>query len=367
MSARGSGLGRVLVTGNMGYIGPLVTRELVEGSAGQVVGLDPGFFGHCMTGSEALPERLLERQHFMDIRDCPDAVLSGMDTIIHLAALSNDPLGATFEAATAAINDAGTIGFARRARRAGVKRFVFASSCSMYGAASDEARKEDDALNPLTAYARSKRAVELALADEAAPDFMVSCLRFATACGWSPRLRLDLVLNDFVASAIATGRIDVLSNGEPWRPLIHVEDMARALVWAAGRPADKGGDYLVVNVGSNDWNYQVKELANAVAAAIGGVSVTINEAAPADRRSYRVSFDRLAALAPADLIRRTLGDTIAELRDRLLECGFADRNFRDSRLIRLVELKRLQAAGALGPDLRWTAAPTAKESLGHAL
>jgi nucleoside-diphosphate-sugar epimerase len=362
MSAGEAGLGKVLVTGNMGYVGPLVTRELSDtGSARTLIGLDTGYFAHCLTGKDAVPERLLDCQYFIDIRDCPDELLAKIDTVIHLAALSNDPLGATFETATEAINGAGTVDFAKRARQAGVKRFVFASSCSLYGAASDDARDEDDPLNPLTTYARSKQMVELALESLANQDFIVSCLRFATACGWSPRLRLDLVLNDFVASAIATGRIDVLSNGEPWRPLIHVEDMARALVWAAGRRLETGGAFLTVNVGRNDWNYRVKDLAQAVAAAIDGVSVTVNESAPADRRSYRVSFDRLTALAPAGLIRRTLNETIRELRDRLLESGFCDRHFRNSSLIRLTELKRLRESGALTHDLRWMTGSAAAE------
>ena len=169
-------------------------------------------------------------------------------------------------------------------------------------------------VNPLTAYARSKVASEKSLAELAGPDFIVTCLRFATACGASPRLRLDLVLNDFVASAVTSGVIKILSDGTPWRPLIDVEDMARAFDWAIDRSASNGGEFLVVNAGSNVWNYQIRELAEAVANAVPGATVEINKNAAPDKRSYRVDFSLFESLAPDHQPQVTLEQAIAELK-----------------------------------------------------
>ena len=178
--------------------------------------------------------------------------------MVHLAAISNDPMGVRFEAVTDEINHRASLAVAEAARDAGVKRFVFASSCSVYGLAAGDARKETDPLNPLTAYARSKIAAEEGLKQMDRGGMGVTCLRFATACGMSPRLRLDLVLNDFVAGALASGEVSVLSDGTPWRPLIDVRDMARAIEWAiTGGGVDAGG-FLSINAGSDDWNVQVQ-------------------------------------------------------------------------------------------------------------
>ena len=177
----------------------------------------------------------------------------------------------------------------------GVGRFVFASSCSIYGAAGDAPRAEDDPLNPLTAYARSKVEAERGLRPLAGRDFTVTALRFATACGASPRLRLDLVLNDFVASAVLSGRIEVLSDGSPWRPLVHVDDMARAIEWGLSRGRDP---FVAVNVGSADWTWQIGALARDVADVLGEVEVSINTAAQPDNRSYKVDFSLFRKLAP---------------------------------------------------------------------
>jgi nucleoside-diphosphate-sugar epimerase len=181
----------------------------------------------------------------------------------------------------------------------------------------------------------------------------ITCLRFATACGMSDRLRLDLVLNDFAACAIATGEISVLSDGTPWRPLIDVSDMARAIEWAIGRDPAAGGEMLSVNAGSNGWNYQVKDLAEAVAATVPGTDVSINRAAPPDKRSYRVDFSLFRQLAPEHQPLSTLGDSIGRLKSGLANMGFADRDFRNSALIRLKTLDRLIARGVLLPSLRW--------------
>ena len=223
----------------------------------------------------------------------------------------------------------------------------------MYGSADDAPKTEASPLNPLTAYARSKVFTEEALKELADDNFIVTCLRFSTACGMSPRLRLDLVLNDFVAAAVSSGEITILSDGTPWRPLINVKDMARAIDWAIGRDAINGGDCLSVNVGSNDWNFQVKDLAEAVASVIPGLKVSINKDAMPDKRSYRVNFDLFKELAPDHQPECTLADAIAELRDGLYAMDFNDTHFRDSKMIRLKVLNQLRSDGLLNEDLKW--------------
>jgi nucleoside-diphosphate-sugar epimerase len=208
-------------------------------------------------------------------------------------------------------------------------------------------------LNPLTAYAKSKVLTECALADVADDDFRVTCLRFATACGMSDRLRLDLVLNDFVASAVSTGGIMVLSDGSPWRPLINVQDMARAIEWALGRESHVGGPYLIVNTGSNEWNYQVRDLAECVADAIPGTKVSINHDAPPDKRSYRVDFSLFRNLAPQHIPIHGLRQTVEDLRRGLEGMRFNDQDFRHSSLVRLQVLNHLQLTGLLNQSLEW--------------
>ena len=208
--------------------------------------------------------------------------------VVQLAAISNDPMGNRFEKPTMDINQGSAVSIAKAASDAGVKNYVFASSCSVYGIALGGPRKESDDLNPITAYAKSKIGAERELA-ELDTDMTITCLRFATACGMSDRLRLDLVLNDFVACALSQGEITVLSDGSPWRPLIDVADMARAIDWAVSRPADNGGRYLAMNAGADECNYQVRDLANAVADAVPGTKVSINLDAPADSRSLTSS------------------------------------------------------------------------------
>lgn len=338
----------------MGYVGPWVTEQLrASYPDATLVGYDAAYFASCLTNVNYLPERKLDHQYFGDIRNVPDSILEDADVIVNLAAISNDPMGNKFEEVTLDINHKSGIRLAQRARELGVKAFVFASSCSMYGAASDAPKTEESTLNPLTAYARSKVFTERDLKPLAGKDFVVTCLRFATACGMSPRLRLDLVLNDFVACALASKNITILSDGTPWRPLINVRDMALAIDWAVTRKPSNGGEFLAVNTGSSKWNYQVKDLAEAVASLIPGVTVSINTDAPPDKRSYRVDFSLYEKLAPNHQPRFDLTSTIADLKQGLEAMDFNDSNFRSSKLMRLKVLTSLQENMEMDNNLAW--------------
>lgn len=345
---------RVLINGNLGYIGPVVQRVFKEKDPSLTLrGFDSGFFSHALTTRDRSPDWVLSEQFFGDVRNPPADLFKDVDAVVHLAAISNDPMGKTFEQVTDEINFNASLEMAKSAKAAGAKSFVFASSCSMYGFAEGGARTENDELNPLTAYARSKVATEKALESLADDDFHVTCLRFATACGMSPRLRLDLVLNDFVAGALANRRIDILSDGTPWRPIIAVEDMSTAMYWAITRDASLGGTFLPINTGSNAWNFQVLDLANAVAAEMPGTEISINPKAVADKRSYQVNFDLFERLAPECSPSKDLRSVVADLRDGLGECGFADGEFRSGPFIRLHTLDGHRAAGRLDSSLRW--------------
>jgi len=344
----------VLITGNMGYIGPRVVEHLRRHYPDATLsGLDLGFFATNVLANCTLPECLLNRQYFGDVRAVPAEALAGVDAVVHLAAISNDPMGNQYERVTEDINYQGTLALARAARRAGVRHFVFASSCSVYGFAEDGSRSEQSTVNPLTAYARSKVSSERGLAELASAEFPVTCLRFATACGASPRLRLDLVLNDFVACAVTSGVIRILSDGTPWRPLIEVRDMARAIDWAVNRTVSDGGEFLVVNTGSDEWNYQIRELAEAVARVIPGTEIEINPNAAPDKRTYKVDFSLFSSLAPDHQARVTLSEAIEELKGLLEFSNFRDVHFRQSTYMRLNMLSKLVSQGRLDAELRW--------------
>lgn len=344
---------KILITGNMGYVGPEVAKYLRSRHPDATLhGFDNAYFAHCLTGSPVLPERYLDEQFYGDARDV-SLDLKGYDAVVQLAAISNDPMGNKFQAVTLDINQNSTVSMARAAAAAGVKNFVFASSCSVYGIADGPPRKETDALNPITAYAKSKIGAEEELAS-LKTDMTVTCLRFATACGMSDRLRLDLVLNDFVACALTQRLITVLSDGSPWRPLIDVADMARAIDWAIARPADTGGRYLAINAGSDDRNYQVRDLANAVARAVPGTEVSINTSAPVDSRSYKVDFGLFRSLAPNHRPVVDLDQSIKNLIAGLKKMNFKDSEFRSSDLMRLKVLQGHIDNDRLDEGLRWT-------------
>jgi nucleoside-diphosphate-sugar epimerase len=338
----------------MGYIGPSLVDQLRSSYPGaELVGYDMGYFANCLTGTDVLPERRINLQYFGDMRSFDPRVLEGIDAVVHLAAISNDPMGNKFEQVTSDINHRSSVNLAKLAKSAGVKNFVFASSCSVYGFAEGGPRKEEDELNPLTAYARSKINTEKDIEVLASDDFVVTSLRFATACGMSERLRLDLVLNDFVAGSIASRKITILSDGTPWRPLIEIRDMARAMDWAITRVASNGGAFLAINAGSDEWNYQVKDLAEAVAKLIPGVEISINKNAQPDKRSYQVDFSLFKKLAPNYVPQVSLEEAIIGLRDGLEKMKFDDSEFRNSHFMRLKVLTSLMEQEILNENLQW--------------
>jgi len=304
---------KYLIIGNMGYVGSVLVKHLRQQyPEAYLIGYDLGIFSHCLSTKNQIPETHLDVQYFGDARTVDRKILDGCDGLIYLAAISNDPMGKMYETLTEEVNYRSCLLWADAAKHAGVGNFIFASSCSVYGAAGDYPKKEGDPLNPLTAYARSKINAEKSLEILANKSFCITCLRFATACGMSERFRIDLVLNDFVFNALETGKIDILSNGRPWRPLIDVSDMARAIQWALKR---KGENFLTVNTGSNEWNYQVLDLAKNVQNLIPNTIINVNENAPVDNRSYKVDFSLFEKLAVNYQVVFSIKDSIVNLID----------------------------------------------------
>jgi nucleoside-diphosphate-sugar epimerase len=345
---------KILIAGNLGYIGPSVTNQLRKTYPNaELIGFDIGYFTHCLSNASYIPEIKLDMQVYGDIRKFPVKLLQGVDVIIDLAAISNDPMSFKFEEITLDINYRAAVQLAKLAKDNGVKSFVYASSCSMYGLADDSERKEGDKVNPLTAYARSKVMAEEELEPLAGNGFTITCHRFATACGWTNRLRLDLVLNDFVAGALVNKEISILSDGSPWRPMINTKDMARAIEWGANRKPENGGKFLAVNTGSNEWNNRILALAEAIEKVIPGVKIAVNPNAPPDKRSYRANFDLFKKLAPDYQPQEDLITTVKEIRDNLVAMGFNDPNYRESMFIRLKVLDYLLKQGMLNNNLEW--------------
>jgi nucleoside-diphosphate-sugar epimerase len=350
---------RILVTGNAGYVGTRLGGHLrAVLPAAEYIGFDAGYFARCVTGPSAA-ESTFDVQHWGDVRSFPIDLLDGVDAVVHLAAISNDPASIRFERITEDVNFQASCALAAAAKTRGVRAFVFASSCSIYGFTSGAARKETDALDPLTAYARSKVAVERVIQPLAADGFVVTSLRFATACGWSNRLRLDLVLNDFVDSALVRREIAVRSDGSPWRPLIDVADMCQAITWAIARSPADGGNFVAVNVGSEEATFQIKDIAEAVARIIPGTKVLVNNAAAPDRRSYRVDFSRYRKLAPDHQPQVKLSASVAGLQRGLEAMCLGENDPRRSHLHRLKALEAAIATGALDEELRWVGSKSA--------
>lgn len=341
---------RILVTGNLGYIGSVVVPHLKRNLPDcEIIGLDIALFSSCFSNAIVSPDIFLTQQLFGDVRTVDQNVFKDIDAVVHLAAISNDPIGNRFEDITDAINFRATARIATLAKQAGVKHFIFASSCSVYGYHDDAPRTESSETAPLTAYAVSKIRAEEALYKLADRDFLVTCHRFATACGSSPRIRLDLVLNDFVFNALKSSAIRILSNGTPWRPLISVNAMARAIEWSCNRPIDAGGEFLIINTGHNDWNYQVLTIAEKVRDIIP-CSIQINDAAASDSRSYKVDFSLYKKLAPDFYVADELASTIKEL--SLMLSGIAA-NVEFKQFIRLETIQQLIQQKHLSADFTW--------------
>lgn len=340
---------RILVTGNLGYIGSVLTPELAR-AGHDVIGFDAGFFRACLLG-DAEPPALQVRK---DIRDVGEADLEGVEAVVHLAGLSNDPLGEFAPQLTDTINRDATIRLAKLAESRGVSRFVYASSQSMYGVSSTDDELDEDASekNPLTAYARTKWEAELAIKELASPRFVVVCMRPSTVFGASPRLRCDIVYNNLVACAFTTGRIEIKSDGTPWRPVVHVRDVCAAFIAGLMAPASlvNGRSY---NVGIPNGNFTVRQLAEAAQRAVPGSTLTFTGEHGSDSRTYRVSFRRiLTELSGWYAPEWDLDRGGAELVTFFRESGFNHHDFRGLRTIRLEQLKHLVATGVLDGQLR---------------
>jgi nucleoside-diphosphate-sugar epimerase len=337
----------ILVTGNLGYVGSVVSADL-QAHGHRVVGYDIGYFAPCLIDTATPPE---EQRHG-DTRAFDPRELAGIDAVVHLAALSNDPLGELDAGLTDDINVGGLQAVAAAARAAGIRRFVFASSCSLYGKSDgDVPLDETCAQNPLTAYARSKVDGERVLFGLADEHFRPIALRFSTAYGWSPRIRLDLVVNNLVASALVNGVVALESDGTPWRPLVHVRDMAQAIRLALESDVNRTG-VTPYNVGAESENYQIRTIAARVAAAAGDLPITLKSAAESgDQRSYNVGFDRVRATFPAFRPAYTLDDGIAELvahmRGRIDAASFAGADY-----VRIRRIRALLEAGEIDARLR---------------
>ena len=340
---------KVLLTGSHGYVGSVTGRVLAD-AGHEVVGLDALLYDGCDlpgAGSDGARPALVR-----DVRDVNAADLAGFDAVVHLAALSNDPLGELAPELTRAINFEASVALARAATEAGAGRFVFASSCSMYGAAgTDELVDEEAPLRPLTAYAESKVLAEEALAGLADDAFSPVFMRNATAYGVSPRLRLDIVLNNLVAWALTTGRVKIMSDGTPWRPLVHVEDiaLATAALLEAPREAVRAEAF---NVGGSEENYQVRELAELAREAVGEAEVEFAGSGDPDPRSYRVSFAKLSRTLPDLRLRWTARAGAEELAAAYRAAGLTLAQFEGDRYVRLRRLDALRARGELDDGLR---------------
>ena len=340
----------ILITGNLGYIGPVLTSHLLKKDY-IISGLDTGWFEFCNVKNIISDKPSL--QIYKDIRDISESDLNDFDAVVHLCAVSNDPMGHEFEDATYSINLEASINLAKMCSKMNVSNFVFASSCSVYGAGGDKPKTELDSVNPLTAYAKSKIAFEEALEDISSDSEMcITALRFSTACGPSPRIRLDLVLNDFVATALTKNSIEILSDGSPLRPLIDVEDMSRAIEWSIDRNPKNGGKFLVVNVGRNDNNLTVLQMAELVKELIPNVNLSVNTNAAPDKRSYAVDFSLYESLCGDYRAQWTIKDSALRLIELMEPIKEKLNNFRDSHLIRHNVLRDLKDQKVLDENLR---------------
>jgi nucleoside-diphosphate-sugar epimerase len=342
---------RVLVTGNLGYIGTVLSQDL-SARGYSVQGLDAGFFQHCLIGpAPADPPTL-----FKDVRDIEAVDVDGCDAVVHLAALSNDPLGELSPNLTEEINRDATIRSAEVARNSGVKRFIYVSSQSMYGIAElDEELDEDESdKRPMTVYARTKWEAEQELQRMTGDGFGVVCFRPSTVFGFSPRQRCDIVFNSLLGSGLFEGQVRVNSDGTPWRPVIHVRDVSRAII-AGLEHALEGNEMLTLNIGLPNGNYQVSHLAEVSADLTRAGEVNYGSQLGGDERSYKVSFRKFDSTMPQIFHSMTsLRDGGKEMIDKWLEHGMTTEQFRGEATHRLLHLQALISSGELCSEtLRW--------------
>jgi nucleoside-diphosphate-sugar epimerase len=339
---------KVLVTGHDGYIGSVMTRVLAD-AGHRITGLDTYLYEECRFGRDAWAGPTIRK----DLRDVVAADLGGFDAVVHLAALSNDPLGCLNEQCTFDINHLASVRLAEVAKAAGVPRFLFASSCSLYGAAGgDHMLTEKAPFNPITAYGASKVYVERDVAKLADDRFSPSFLRNATAYGVSPRLRGDVVVNNLVGVAYTTGEVLIQSDGTPWRPLVHVEDFSRAFLAALEAPRDLVHNEAF-NVGSTSENYQIRDIADMVREIVPGCSIRYAEGGGPDPRCYRVNCDKLANTL-GFRTQWTVRRGAEELYDSFKRNGLTREMF--AAYMRIKRIQELMAGGRVDPELRWRTA-----------